>query len=512
MTSLNLELLDSSEKRELLALLEERARRAETRKAEADLESEAATTGARLSTFVRAAWHVLEPVAPLKWGWALDAMSEHLEAVSDGRITRLLENVPPGMMKSLMLVFWTAWEWGPKNRPSLTFLRASHAKEIASRDLVKIGRLVSSDWYQRRWPHVQLIRQSDDKLETSALGGVEATSAAAMTGKRADRVTIDDPISVEDADSELVLERVERRIRETLPTRLNDPIDSAIVIIMQRVNERDPSGIILAEDFGYVHLCLPMEFESDRRCVTPIGFADPRKFDGELLFAERFPREVVERDKSQMTAYAVAGQFQQRPVPRGGAIFKESWLIGYDALPQLRWRMIYADTAQKAGEENDYSVFQCWGAGQDGKAYLIDQTRGKWEAPELRNRARTFYAKHKAMTNSAVGQLRGMRVEDKVSGTGLIQDLRIGDAQHAAIPVVGIPRPPEKNKITRAYDVELHFESGLVRVPINAPWYPAWKAEMLSFPKAAHDDQVDPTLDAVSEICSPSAVSWASAL
>lgn len=507
MTSLNLELLNSSEKQELLALLEERGRREEIRKAEADLESEASTTGARLATFVKAAWHVLEPVAPLKWGWALDAMCEHLEAVSSGEITRLLENVPPGMMKSLLLVFWTAWEWGPKNRPNLTYLRASHAKEIASRDLVKIGRLVSSEWYQRRWPHVQLIRQSDDKLETSALGGVEATSAAAMTGKRADRVTIDDPISVEDADSTLVLERVERRIRETLPTRLNDPITSAIVIIMQRVNERDPSGIILAEDFGYVHLCLPMEFESDRRCETVIGFRDPRQFDGELLFEDRFPREVVERDKTQMTAYAIAGQFQQRPVPRGGAIFKESWLIGYDALPQLNWRMIYGDTAQKAGEENDFSVLQCWGAGQDGLAYLIDQTRGKWEAPELRNRARQFYAKHAALTNSATGQLRGMKIEDKVSGTGLIQDLRRGDAANPPIPVVGIPRPPEKNKITRAYDVELHFESGLVRVPTNAPWYPAWKAEMLSFPKAAHDDQVDPTLDAVSDICGAGALS-----
>lgn len=509
-SSLTLASLTSSEKLELLALLQERARRQEIKKAEADLEQEAATTGARLSTFIRAAWHVLEPTAALKWGWALDAMCDHLEAISDGRLKKLLETVPPGMMKSLLLVFWTAYEWGPLKKPGLTYLRASHSAAIASRDVVKTGRLVASDWYQQRWPHVSLIRQSDDKIETSALGGVEATSAASMTGKRADRVILDDPISVEDADSTAVIERVERRIKETLPTRLNDPLESAVIMIMQRVNERDPAGIVLDGKFGYEHLCLPMEFESDRRCETSIGFVDPRHFDGELLFEERFPRDVVESLKSQMTAYAYAGQMQQRPVPRGGAIFREAWLVNYDELPQLRYRMIWADTAQKAGEENDYSVFQCWGSGADGYAYLIDQTRGKWEAPELRRRARAFWKKHAVAMPAPMGALRAMKVEDKVSGTGLIQDLRRGDEAQGEppIPVVGIPRPSEKSKITRAYDVELHFESGLVRVPMSAPWFPAWKAEMLAFPKGAHDDQVDATMDAVTEICSGGGRGW----
>ena len=98
-----------------------------------------------LADFAKRAWRVLEPATPLKWGWALDAICAHLEAVTDGRITRLLMNVPPGSMKSLLTgVIWPAWEWGPRGMPQSRLLGRAHKQDLAVRDSMKCRRLIQS--------------------------------------------------------------------------------------------------------------------------------------------------------------------------------------------------------------------------------------------------------------------------------------------------------------------------------------------------------------------------------
>jgi predicted phage terminase large subunit-like protein len=260
---------------------------------------------------------------------------------------------------------------------------------------------------------------------------------------------------------------------------------------MQRLHEQDVSGVIVSKNLGYDHLMLPMEFEAARRCRTSIGFVDPRKEDGELLFPARFPRHVVDRDKAVLGEYAVAGQFQQRPAPRGGAIFKTTFFKRYDgAPPAMRWRAIFADTAMKAKEENDYSVFEEWGLGVDGRPYLLDLVRGKWEAPELETVARAFWTKAYARPSNVWGTLRYMGIEDKVSGTGLIQKF-----QRERIPVQGIER--DKDKVQRAHDVTPYLAVNPIMIAEDSPFADVYLAEMQSFPRAANDDQVDPTVDAV---------------
>ena len=156
----------------------------------------------------------------------------------------------------------------------------------------------------------------------------------------------------------------------------------------------------------------------------------------------------------------------------------------------MKYRMIYADTAQKTKEQNDYSVFQCWGYGEDGKAYLIDQVRGKWESPQLLQTAKAFWSKHKA---NGSGSLRKMMVEDKSSGTGLIQQLK-----QSGIPVSGMPRSIDK--VTRQIDGAPQIEVGNVVIPADAPWLMDYMAEFSVAPNGAHDDQIDPTLDAISDM------------
>lgn len=446
-----------------------------------------------LAHFARRAWHVLEPAAELKWGWALDAICEHLEAVTDGRITRLLINVPPGCMKSLLTgVIWPAWEWGPRDMQEMRFIGTAHEETLAIRDSRRCRDLIKSEWYQSLWP-VTLAADLDGKREfgNTRKGVRQARAFTSMTGVRGDRVILDDPISADNANSAAKLEAARIAFTETLPTRINSD-KSAIVVIMQRLNEADVSGVILEMGLPYVHLCIPMRFEPGRRCATDIGWSDPRTQEGELMFPERFSDAQVRELETTLGSYGTAGQLQQRPAPRGGGLIATEWYREWTVLPPLEFRFVTVDTAQKTAEQHDYSVLQCWARSRVGEAVLIDQIRGKWEAPELAKQARAFWIKHRSDNSpkAATAVLRGMFVEDKVSGTGLIQTLR-----REGIPIVAMQR--NTDKITRCADSTPFIESGNVLLPADAPWLSDFLSESESFPSGAHDDQLDPMFDAI---------------
>lgn len=444
--------------------------------------------------FIKRAWpHVIPD--RLKWGWHMDAVAEHLEAVADGEITRLLVNIPPGTSKSTIIgVMYPAWLWGPKGQPHHRYIGAAHEQDLAIRDSRMMRDLVTSPWYQSLWP-IGMKRDQDEKkyFENTSRGFRQACAVNAMTGRRGHTVAWDDPLSPKKSSSPAHRLDAIRTLTETVPTRLNDPETSAIIIVMQRLHEQDPSGYILSEGLAYEHLCIPMEYEPDRAKATSIGWTDPRTEDGELLMPERFPPHVIERDKKDMGSYAWHGQMQQRPSPRGGGIFKDEWWGYYGAVPKITHRIIFADTAQKAGEQHDYSVFECWGAIEGGGIALLDLMRGKWEAPELLTHARSFWAKHKAATG--MGALRAFRIEDKSSGTGLIQTLK-----KEGVPVQGIPRAAGQDKVSRAMDAAPSVEAGLVKLPESAPWLSDFLAEASAFPNGANDDQIDPLCDAVADM------------
>jgi predicted phage terminase large subunit-like protein len=440
-----------------------------------------------LADFARMAWPVLEPATPLRWGWVLDAICEHLEAVTDGQIRRLVMNVPPGSMKSLLTgVIFPAWEWGPRGRADLRYLGTAHKQELAVRDNMKCRRLIQSAWYQERWPvNLTSDQNAKTKFENDKTGFREAMAFTSMTGSRGDRVMLDDPHSVDDANSPVKLAADVVTFREALPSRVNND-QSAIIAIMQRLNEADVAAVAI--ELGYDHLCIPMRYEPGRSKWV-VGKGDPRTVDGELMFPERFPEEQVVELERVMGSYAVAGQLQQRPSPRGGGILRPAWFQSYQQPPALEWRAVYVDTAQKTAEQHDYSVFELWGRSVTGQAVLLDVQRGKWEAPELLAEARAFWLKHQA---GAV-PLRAMKVEDKVSGTGLIQTLR-----REGVPILPIQR--SRDKITRGYDAAPFIEAGNVLVPEWAHWLGAFMSEVEAFPGGAHDDQLDPMFDAIHDV------------
>src|SRR5258708_25635662 len=232
-------------------------------KRERGAESVRARCERRLVNFVREAWPILEPRMQYVHSWHIDAICEHLEAVTSGQITRLLMNVPPGSMKSLLTsVMWPAWEWGPRNLTSYRYLTSAFAETAVSRDVRKMRMLCESEWYRTLWPHVELTRHGEFSLENTLTGTRDGVPFGSLTSRRGDRLILDDPHSVEKAESPNDREKAVRRFREGAINRLNDQKRSAIVVIMQRLNEADISGEILNSGMDYVCLILPMEFEA----------------------------------------------------------------------------------------------------------------------------------------------------------------------------------------------------------------------------------------------------------
>lgn len=449
-----------------------------------------------LASFARLAWPILEPATPLKWGWALDSICDHLEAVSRGEIKRLLMNVPPGSMKSLLTgVIWPAWEWGPKGLASRRFLATAHMEKLAIRDNMKARRLIQSRWFQHLWPVVLTSDQNaKGKFENAATGFREAMAFTSMTGSRGDRVILDDPHSVDDANSATKLEADILTFREALPSRVNND-ESAIIIIMQRLHEKDVSAVAL--DLGYQHLCIPMRYEEGRSRHV-VGRSDPRTTEGELMFPERFSEaQVCELEKS-LGVYASAGQLQQRPAPRDGGLFKRHWFSFLDAMPAGQRRRVRAwDLAatKKATSNNpDWTAGLVMSRGADGVFLIEGVERLRGSPMEV-----SATIKSRAATD---GRAVTIRLPQDPGQAGKSQaEQMIRDLAGYAVKV----ERPTGDKATRAAPAAAQAEAGNVAIlrtgdPAKDAWIEPFLDEVTLFPGAAHDDQVDALADALSEL------------
>jgi predicted phage terminase large subunit-like protein len=474
-----------------------------------------------LAAFVRQAWHVIEPGQPYVHGWHIDFICMHLEAITDGETidddtfyNRLLINVPPGAMKSLLTsVFWPAWWWGPRNEPHKRFLCASHSQSLAIRDSTKMRRLIVSDWYQKRWgDRVQLTgdQNAKTKFETTATGFREAVAAGSITGSRGDVVIIDDPHSVEGAASDAMRQSTIEWFTEAVPTRLNNPEASAIVVIMQRLHEEDVSGVIISRNLGYDHIMLPMRYDPGRSKPTLLGLEDPRKEEGELLFPARFSAAVVDRDERVMGPYATAGQFQQSPEPRGGGIIKRDWWMKWErpSYPKFDYIVAALDTAYTLKEENDPSAMTIWGVWTGGEqtAQVTRSVNRYDEAMAMVERTYTqehpramlIYAWSERLelhdlverVRDCVGQygVDHLLIENKAAGHSVAQELRrIYGYDDFGVQLVD---PKNADKVARLYSVQHLFADGLVYAP-ERTWAETVINQVSQFPKGKHDDLVD---------------------
>ena len=490
-----------------------------------------------LVAFIRMAWAIVEPGQPYTHGWHIDAICEHLEAITDGHelddgtpYNRLLVNVPPGSMKSLIVnVFWPAWEWGPCNMPHLRYVCAAHKVEnLSARDSRRMRQLITSEWYQARWgDNVKLAKDQNEKLNfVNSAGGFRiATAITSLTGIRGDRLLLDDPHSVDSAASDTQRQTEVTTFLEAIPTRLNDPIRSSIVVIMQRLHEEDVSGIILDKQLGYDHLMLPMEYDPARAFPTKLGFVDPRSEAGELLFPERFPAEVVARDKKVLGPYATAGQFQQEPTPRGGGVIKREWWRLYEAnvFPPMEYVVASLDTAYTIKAENDFSALTVWGLFSGAQAQRIDAyaTRGgqrrdtqdamnmfdeaaqvlhrgpqgpRGDQPRLmlmdgwQERLELHDLVEKVAKTCRRLKVDLLLIENKAAGHSVAQEIRrLYSHEDWGVQMYD---PKTLDKLARLYSIQHLFAEGIIYAPDRA--FADMVIQQVSvFPKGKNDDIVD---------------------
>ncbi len=480
-----------------------------------------------LIEFCQYVWPVVEPAIPFIRGYAIEAIAEHLQAVTDGHITRLLMNVPPGFTKSLMTdVFWPAWEWGPKNMPWLRYVCASYSSHLTERDNMRSRNIVVSDRYKDLWGN--RFKISNDqftkiKFANDKTGWKLATSVGGIgVGERGDRFIIDDPNNTMEMESAQVRDTTNMWFTEVVPDRLNNPEKSAIVVIQQRLHEDDVSGIAISREMGFTHLMIPVKHDPTRHCITyypkepdKVFWEDWRTEEDELAWPERFPITVcdgLERDKGP---YAWAGQYMQSPAPRGGAIIRDEYwqLWERDTYPKFEFIVASLDTAFTEKQENDPSALTIWGVFREEiiTPILPMGKQGQWlENQEMASNPKIMliYAweerlqfdelvelvtdtcirpSHTGRANYPVDKLL---IESKGNGISVAHELHRLWRGSGKLGIDLIDPKKYGDKVARVTSLQHLFADGMIYAPDKA-WADKVIKQCSVFPKGSHDDLVD---------------------
>jgi len=441
--------------------------------------------------FVKKCFATLNPTTPLDWNWhmellcweAIRTMPMKINPVKDPaqRVRRLIINVPPRSLKSeTFSVAYTCFVQG--HCPNEQMLTASYAAKLTMDLHNKARMVVESEWYQRIFPETQLAFSTKTEWKTTKNGHRQTvTVGGTTTGLGGNILIADDIMSVDIANSETERNNANEWFGKAFSTRLSNPKNGVVIVIMQRLHQDDTTGHILDKDTAkeWRQVCLPIQFDAPQ----VLQYYEAVKFvhEGELLSPNRWDESVIESLKSALGAEGFAGQYLQTPVPAGGSILPVDKLETHveAELPPLRLAgctlVASLDTASKAKVKNDYSVMQLW-LNTPYMSYMIEQERVKMEYPQLKE-----FVKRKLEEWAPDLVL----IEDKGSGTSLIQDLR-GQTHHAIYPI-----NPRDSKTERAERVAPLIDTGNVSVDKNNPHYGDFIMECTYFPKGRNDDMVD---------------------
>ncbi|HEI8440665.1 phage terminase large subunit [Acinetobacter baumannii] len=456
--------------------------------------------------------------------WHHEYIADKIDEVIAGKVKNLVINVPPGSGKTELLTNLIAR--GIARNARSRFLYLSFSQSLVEDVSATARNIVKSEDFQSLWP-VKISTSTDAKSSwKTTVDGYDAghvysaSMGGQVTGRRAGTlanegftgaIILDDPLKPEDAFSRTARRKANRKILNTVNSR-KAKSDTPIILIMQRLHVEDPTNFVLTGNVPgeWEQISIPALIDDDyiRKLPEKIQRKIPRDVERDekgrqsywplkesLQSLLQLEKGGQDKDGATVSRYTFASQYQQAPKKLGGDLVKSEWFPRYLELPVLKWRAIWADTAQKVKKHNDYSVFLCAGLGYDNNLYIIDVKRGKWEAPALLKVAKDFIKKHKD-GNTKIGKLRYMAVEDKASGTGLIQTI----AKETTLPIRAIQRGDDK--LLRSMDVILYVEDGRVLLPAEAPWLLNYVEEIEGLSadwSHDHDDQWDPTIDAIND-------------
>lgn len=419
----------------------------------------------------------------------IEVMASRMEDCRLGKTKRLIVNLPPRSLKSIVVsVAFPAWLLG--HDPSAQIICASYGQDLADKLARDCRTLMTSAFYRRLFPGTRLSpdKQSVHDFITTAQGGRMSTSVGGvLTGRGADFIILDDPLKPDDAMSETRRNGVNDWYDNSLLSRLNNKETGVIIIVMQRLHQDDLAGHVL-EQAQWDLVSFPATAEEDETHVidSPFGRRFFVRHLGDVLHPERESAVTLAGIRQMMGEYNYQSQYQQNPIPQGGSIFKADWFKYYrpDELP-IRFNLIVQswDTANKNTELNDYSVCTTWGVYKKS-IYLLDVFRRRLTYPELKRAVLQPRDKYRP---------RYILIEDKASGTQLIQDLK----SEGVLGIHPFKPLPGNDKILRAYEQAASFEAGIVYFPTAAPWLDDYLRELTTFPGSKYDDQVDSTTQAL---------------
>lgn len=424
--------------------------------------------------------------------WHIEAKAEHLQAVLDGQIRKLIINEPPRQSKSTVVsVAWPAHSW--IKHPSIQWLFSSYAATLAIRDSVKCRRIIESPLYQKRWGdkfHIVSDQNTKSRFDNNRNGYRLATSVdGSNTGEGGNILVIDDPHNIKEIESETKRQSTLDWWDQAMSSRLNNPKEDKIVIVAQRSHAKDLCGHVRT-DGDWVELILPMEFEPKKRCMIEVtGWMDPRTEKGELLNPGRVGEKENRDLKRRLGSYGYAGQCQQRPSPKGGGLVKLKWFNRYTEQPRLDEFgsiTISCDTANKDKDSSAPTAVEVWWEDQFHKHYLIEVWRDKVQYPELERKIITICSKYRQW-------LREVLIEDKSSGIVLIQNLN----SKYDFPI--IPVEPRGDKEVRMDTEAPAIEAGHYYLPspdLGHDWLFDFETEVENYPKGTMDQ-----IDAMSQYC-----------
>jgi predicted phage terminase large subunit-like protein len=474
--------------------------------------------------FIEGAWPILEPDRPFINNWHIGAKAEHLHAVHLGQILKLLINEPPGCSKSRVVsVMFNAWEW--TKFAHLRYLCASYDQTLSTRDNIAVRDLVESEWYQDRWPHVQLKTDDNQKTKFSTTRGgwrIGTSVAGRGTGEHPHRKIFDDLHNAKKAESAKDRETVRNWRTRTMGLR-GKLLRAAEIVIMQRLHEEDTSGDIISSDIyqtEWVHLCLPMRFDPGRRCVTfgsmkayvredaetgkpkvhydePSRWVDPRTEDGELLWPQVITEAEVEKVEAE-DPYTYAGQMQQQPAPETGGLFERGWFQIVDAIPAQANVLARTRGWDAAGTDEQEAIKKkrkaAYTAGcrmsicYDGRIYLEDMIRERVGPGD----------DDKLMKQTADLDGHSVRIREEQepgsSGKKII-------AAHGKVLVgydfEGVAATGDK--VTKARPFRAQCKLGNVFL-VRGTWNKAFLDEACLFPNGTYKDQIDAAAIAFNDI------------
>jgi predicted phage terminase large subunit-like protein len=458
-------------------------------------EVEQALAELKLRHYIEQAWSIVVPSRPLLFSWHMDAICEHLEAVTMGQIGYLLINVPPRHTKSLSVdVFWPTWEWGPRGMPHLQYLCSSYAQGLSTRDALRSRRLMQSDWYQQRWGDIfYFTSDQNQKIRyDNNWGGYRiATSVGGLgTGEGGDRIIADDPHNVVKVESETERSNARTWWDESMANRINDEDTGAYIMIMQRSHSLDLAGHIQKKaqdgEIDLVQLVLPARYEAHRKAWlstrTPLDFEDPRTVDGEPLDQLRYPEPKLRKLEQRMTEYSRAGQLQQRPAPRGGGMFKERNFIrvkDFDRKAIIRSVRYWDKAATEDGGKRTAGVLMHKLEG--GSVIVENVVKGQWSTAKREQRIKSV--------GIADGYLTSVFVEQE-PGAGGKDSARMTVKMLAGVGLSCKADLPTGDKEARAEPWAAAVENGFAMV-LDDEWTEDFIREHKSFPTGEFVDQVD---------------------